>query len=114
MLSPRNQKINKNKKKRHKFSFVRFLFFLVVVSFVAVFIYALFFSPFLKIISISIAGNDYVEKNLILDKINHEISGKYLEFIEKNNLFLVRDDKIKKEIQNEFKIIKEIKIKKGI
>lgn len=111
MLSPRSQQTTKNKS-RKKFSFLRFLFFLISVAFLVVLIYALFFSPFLEINTISISGNKYVENGSILDKINPEISGKYLNFIKKNNLLLVRTGKIEKVIRDDFKIIREIQIKR--
>ncbi len=111
MLSPKNKRITKNKT-RGKFSFFRFLFFLVTVSFVVVLIYVLFFSPFLEINSIEINGNDYIEKNLILDKINPEISGKYLDIVKKNNLLLAKIGRMEKDIKDEFKIIREIEIKR--
>jgi len=88
------------------------LFFLISMAFAAVLVYVLFFSPFLEITSIEVNSNDYVENNLILDKINSQISGKYFDTIKKNNLLLVRTGKIKKDIQAEFRIIREIRIKR--
>ncbi|MFZ2976135.1 MAG: FtsQ-type POTRA domain-containing protein [Candidatus Moraniibacteriota bacterium] len=66
----------------------------------------------MEIKSIEVTGNNYVNNNSILDKINPEVSGKYLDIIKKNNLILIRVGKIKKDIKNEFKIIREIKIKR--
>ncbi|MDO9230986.1 MAG: FtsQ-type POTRA domain-containing protein [bacterium] len=112
MLSPRSQRINKNNNSRRKFSFFRFLFFLIFIAFATVLIYALFFSPFLEITSIEVNGNEHITENSILDKINPQISGKYFDAIKKNNLLLIRTGKIKKDIQVEFRIIKEITIKR--
>ncbi len=111
MITPKRRNLTKNKT-RGKFSFLRFLFFLIAISFTAVLVYALFFSSFLEITSIEVNGNDYIEESLILGKINPEISGKYLDIVKKNNLLLVRTRKIKKDIENEFKIIREIEIKR--
>lgn len=111
MITPRSQRTTKNKSRR-KFSFLRFLFFLISITFLTVLIYTLFFSPFLEINAVNINGNKYVEDSSILDKINPEISGKYLNFIKKNNLLLVRTGKIEKEIKNNFRIIREIQIKR--
>ncbi|MFA6160049.1 MAG: FtsQ-type POTRA domain-containing protein [Parcubacteria group bacterium] len=111
MITPKRQNLAKNKNYR-KFSFLRSLFFLVTVSFAVVLIYVLFFSSFLEITSIEVNGNEYVTNNLILDKINPEISGKYFDIIKKNNLILIKVGKIKKDIKNEFKIIREIEIKR--
>lgn len=112
MLSPRSQRINKKNDSRRNFSFLRLLFFLIAMSFVTVLVYALFFSPFLEINSIEINGNDYIEKNLILDKINPEISGKYFDIVKKNNLLLAKIGRMEKDIKDEFKIIREIEIKR--
>lgn len=112
MLSPRSQRINKNNKTRRNFSFLRFLFFLVGMAFVGVLFYALFFSSFLEITSISVNGNEYVGRDSVLEIINPEISGKYLNYIKKNNLLLIRTKKIEKEMGRDFKIIRESKIKR--
>jgi len=72
----------------------------------------LFFSPFLEITSIEVNGNEYITDNLILEKINPQISGKYFSAIKKNNLLLVQTGKIKKDIQFELRIIREIRIKR--
>lgn len=111
MITPKRQNLTRNNSRR-KFSFLRFLFFLISIAFVAVFIYALFFSPFLEITSIEVNGNEYIADNSILEKINPQISGKYLNYIKKNNLLLVRTGKIKKDIQSEIRIIREIRIKR--
>jgi cell division septal protein FtsQ len=83
-----------------------------VISFVGVLIYVVFFSEFLEINSIDIGGNEIISNDSILERINPEISGEYLGFIRKNNLLLIRTNKIKTNVLNDFKIIREIKIKR--
>ena len=113
MLSPKNRTRNLIKTKRHKkFSFNRLLFVIILISFVGVLIYVMFFSQFLEINSIDINGVESVSNESILERINPEISGEYLSLIRKNNLILIQTRKIKSEILNDFKIIRDIKIKR--
>lgn len=92
--------------------FLRILFYLFLLAFLGTVFYILFFSPFIKISSIEIIGNEYIEQELIAEEINPEISGKYFNYVDKNNLLLFRAGKIKKEILERFKVIKEIEIKR--
>ena len=113
MLNPQNKRRSLIKIKRHKkFSFNRLLFMIISILFLGVSGYVVFFSYFLEINSISINGNESVSKDLILEKINPQISGEYLGFIRKNNLLLIRTRKIKNDTLNDFKIIRDIKIKR--
>ncbi|PIP28274.1 MAG: hypothetical protein COX29_02135 [Candidatus Moranbacteria bacterium CG23_combo_of_CG06-09_8_20_14_all_35_22] len=112
MLSPKNQRINKNNKIRRKFSVLRFLFFLISIAFVAVLMYALFFSEFLEITTVDIVGNEKINREAVLENINSKIYGEYLGIIKKNNLLLVRTGKIKKDLLESFKIIRKVETKR--
>lgn len=101
-----------SRKKEWKSIFLRILFYLIFLAFIGTILYVLFFANLLRIISINISGNDNIKSEYILDEINPKISGKYLNFLEKNNLLLVRTKKIEKNILNKFKGIKEIGIKR--
>jgi len=82
------------------------------LAFLGVSIYTLFFSPFLEITAINISGNKSIKEELILEKINPQISGKYLNYINKDNLLLIRTGKIKKDILESFKIIRSVETKR--
>ena len=111
MLSPKRQNLNKNKIRR-KFSFARFLFFISALAFFAVSFYALFFSEFLEITTVDIVGNEKISREAVLENINSKIYGEYLGIIKKNNLLLARTGKIKKDLLESFKIIRNVETKR--
>lgn len=111
MLRNKKRNIPKDRKKSKKIYF-QILFYVALLFFLGAFIYVLFFSQMLKVISIEIKGNKNVDKQIILDKINSTISGNYLKYINKDNLLLFKANKTEEEILQQFKIIRKIEIKK--
>ncbi|EKE15844.1 MAG: hypothetical protein ACD_11C00103G0046 [uncultured bacterium] len=110
------EKIRTLSKKKEKFAFFRafyiFFYYLLSVSFLGVFFYVLFFSPFLAVEQIEISGIQ--ELNLEnVSKVSESVyEGKYLGFIPKKNLLIFPSGKIKKALLDSFKKIKSISIEK--
>jgi len=92
--------------------FRRFFYWLMTAAFLIEVIYILFFSGFLSSANIEIRGTEEIDPQIVREIIDSQISGKYLNYIEKNNLLLLSSEKIKKMIYGEFRKIKEVKIQK--
>lgn len=73
------------------------------------FSYFLFFSQFFQIQKIIISGNKKVPEKGIREVVERELAGKRL-LLAANNLFLVRADKIRKDILSQFPQIAEIEM----
>lgn len=92
--------------------FSRMLFYFLLVVFLTVAGYVLLFSPYLKIQAISIHGIKELDYDAVTAKTASVIQGKYLKIIPKDNYFLVSKRKMSKNLTEEFKKIKLVKIKK--
>src|SRR3990172_10485501 len=90
----------------------KFLYLLIVLVFVGVTLYIIFFSQFLAITSISVQGTEKIYPESIKEEIVSSLSGKYLGFLPKNNLILIRGNKIEQILYSRFKLIEGVKAKK--
>ena len=95
---------------RRIFSKILIAFF--VLAFFGITVYIIFFSPFLLVTKISINGNQDLSANAIGSAVSSEISGKYLNALAKNNIMLISEERIKNIIQDKFKRIKDVQIRK--
>lgn len=102
----------KHRQKNAGSVFSKILYWSSFFAFVGSAVYALFFSTFLSLNSINFSGNQEIDPGLMRESVEAEISGKYLNLVSKNNLILVRKDKIKKILLERFKRIEDVKIKK--
>ncbi len=107
--------INKKRKLKRKLQQNKLkLFFwrLILIIFLGLVGYVLFFSSFLNIAHIEIRGNKNIASSLIKNKIRTQLSGKYFHCIKKNNLLLVKNKEVTKNILTQFKIIRKAKVNK--
>lgn len=92
--------------------FSRILFYFLLLVFFGTLVYMLLFSGLLMVSKIEVNGNNVVVKEDIIKLVSDNLDGRYLNLIEKNNLFLFNSSRFQKEIKDRFKIIREIGIKK--
>lgn len=90
----------------------KFLYKISLLAFLGVIVYALFFSGFLSINQVNISGLKELDRENILKVVNSRIQGKYLGFLDKNNLLLVISGSIKKELLLGFSKIEGVSIRK--
>ena len=89
-----------------------FFYRMAFASFIGVTAYALFFSQLLAITVVDIQGAGRIDPEMIKEEINLALSGKYLNFLPKNNILLVSQKQIKRLLGNRFKLIDNLEIKK--
>jgi cell division septal protein FtsQ len=92
--------------------FLRILFRMLLVLFVGAVGYALFFSPFLEIRSISLDGISELPYDSVHQTVQEVIGEKYLKIIPQNNLILLSSDKVRTALLEHFKKINAVSIKK--
>ncbi|TSD02072.1 MAG: Uncharacterized protein Athens071425_170 [Parcubacteria group bacterium Athens0714_25] len=115
MIGKKQQWIkNKREKKvRHERSlFLRAIFYFLLASFVAVFLYVLFFSGFLKISKITLEGAKDLKREDVLEIVDNYLHGKYWGIVEKNNFILVFEGKLENKILDKFRKIRSIEVEK--
>lgn len=100
-----------NKLKSGRF-FSRLVFYFLILLFLGTSGYLLFFSGFLNVSKIEIQGNEIVKSAEVERIIDSKLEGKYLKFLEKNNLLLLSSGGIKNEILSKFRIVKQVIVKK--
>ena len=105
------RKKNELPKKKNKLS-SRGLFYFSFIFFILTVAWTLFFSDLLDITKMEIVGLDKLEDASIREQVKNELTGKYFNLIKKNNLILFPEKKINKELQEKFKRIRKIAIKK--
>lgn len=90
----------------------RFLLYFLVIIFLGTAGYLIFFSGFLAVAKIDIDGGEDARRDYIRNLIDSKLEGKYLNVIDRNNIVLFSRRNVKKEIADQFKIIKKITIRK--
>lgn len=103
---------NRLEKTGQNFSLSRVIFYFLLPIFLAVSVYILVFSNFLKISQIEIEGNKDLASSDVSRKVSLEISGKYLKFFPKDNLILASKRKLEESIREEFRKIESVEIAK--
>jgi cell division septal protein FtsQ len=98
-------------RKRRKIS-SRWAFYFTAVIFLVAIVFALFFSDFLSITSIKISGLDKLEEKSIRNTIEEKLKGKYFKMVNKNSLILLQKAEIEKALQDNFKRVENVWIKK--
>ncbi|HPN96706.1 MAG TPA: FtsQ-type POTRA domain-containing protein [Candidatus Moranbacteria bacterium] len=112
MINKRKIK-NRTQKTRKNNAVGKFFYRLTLLVFCGAIIYILFFSKLLLVNNIAVEGNNIVNGDKIEEKIKAYLSGKYLYFIDKNNIALLNTWKAEDEIGEEFKKIEKLKIKRN-
>ncbi len=106
----RKNRFLEGRRRRRRFS--RILFYVIALVFLGELVYLVFFSPFTLIAEIAVSGNAQIDRQSILDSINSELSGKFFNLLNKNNLALIRSGKLEKLLLARFKQIKTVEIGK--
>jgi cell division protein FtsQ len=111
-MAAKRKVISIHEKKPGGLTLGRFFYWITLISFCGVIIYAVFFSGFLSINKVDVAGLQEISREAVLENINPEINGKYFKFIDKNNLLLAQKEIIEKKLIRGFVKIENVQIKK--
>ncbi|MFZ2188325.1 MAG: FtsQ-type POTRA domain-containing protein [Candidatus Moraniibacteriota bacterium] len=90
----------------------KWVYRLVAVLFFATVIFTLFFSDYLTITSIGIAGLNKLEEAPIRNVIENELRGKYLGLVRRDNLIVFSGKKTTEMLLDNFKRIKTVRVDK--
>jgi cell division septal protein FtsQ len=93
--------------------FSRLIFYFLVLCFIGTSIYLVFYSPYLRIITINIEGNTELSSKDISINLEKMFGGNYWGFIPKNNFTFIFPSNVEKIIKNDFKKIKKINVSKN-
>ena len=115
MISVINRKKNRSSfepsRGKKKFS-GKWVYRLVAILFLATVIFALFFSDFLSVTDVQISGLNKLEDGPLRNAINGELSGNYFGIIARDNLILLRRDKLREALLRDFKRIEDVQVEK--
>ena len=90
----------------------RVIFYILLISFVAVSVYVLFFSPYLQITNITVSGTQELKSQDIRELIELSAQGKFFKFIPKNNFLFFPQKRIENLLKDNFKKIRGIVVTK--
>jgi len=91
---------------------IKFFFFLLLISFLGVIIYLLFFSGYLAVANINIAGQENISESDIRNEIEGEISGKWLGIVPKNNQLLIHPLAVENKLSQKFRKIDWVAVRR--
>jgi cell division septal protein FtsQ len=113
MLEPNKTQPKINRRRRESNPLLRkILFYLLTLLFAAAVVYFLFFSGKLSVVSVEISGTKNISAGDIISEAETQLAGKYLKFLAKNNILLVRDGKIQAALTGRFRLIEDVTVKK--
>jgi len=98
--------------KQNKFTLAKLFYWIILLAFFGVTIYALFFANFLEITDIQVKGAEKINPESVKTEITSLLSEKYLNFLPKNNIILARESSMSQALINRFKLIDQADIKK--
>jgi len=104
--------ISIHEKKKRRLTWSRFFYWIALLSFLGAIFYSLFFSGFLAVNQININGLSELDQKNISNVVNSKIEGKFLHFLDKNNLLLVWNKSIEKDLYDGFVKIESVNVKK--
>ena len=112
--APRKRKsfFEKQEEKVPNKLFSKIIFRFVLLVFLGSVTYVLFFSPFLEIKKVDLEGIVELNYDDVYGKIGEILNKKDFRFISRSNLILLPSDRIKVQLQNDFKKISGVEIKK--
>ena len=90
--------------------FPQVVFISATFIFFSLILYLLFFSQLLMVKTINIQGNKDLKKSIILEKIQTVLNGKQLGIFKKNNLLLIKKQKITDYLLTNFKQIRNVQV----
>lgn len=105
--SPRLLELKKKKKR-----VIRNRILFILACLIILFIALCFISriPKLNVVSVKVDGNKIIDTKDIEKTVDESISGYYLYFLPKTNFILLPKDKIKRELENTYKRLKDVEI----
>ena len=89
-----------------------FLHAFLSVVFLAVLVYVLFFSPFLKVQNIVIEGNQELAHDELHQAARELYAGKYLGLLPRDNFFLFPEKRLQNKLKDRFRKISELSVTK--
>lgn len=90
----------------------KFFYWAALLSFIGATVYSLFFSQLLAVTVVEVQGAEKINPKSIKAEINLALSGKYLNFLPKNNILFTNQNKINRLLADRFKLIDNLEIKK--
>ena len=84
----------------------RIIFYVLLLGFLSVSVYVLFFSGYLQINNLSIAGNQELSSSDIQKSFEEYLQGKFLGIIPKNNFLFISQKRTASFLENNFKKIR--------
>jgi hypothetical protein len=103
--SPRLLELKRRRRKAILYKFLLYFFGVVVVFILLGFLSCI---KNLNISDVEISGNSVLETEALQNVVKEQIAGKYLWLFPKTNILFYPQNKIKNELQNKFKRIKDI------
>jgi hypothetical protein len=94
-------------------SISRFVYYFLLVIFLATLVYVFIFSLFLKVERVIVSGTEAISRGEVEKEVASFMEGKYWNFVPKNNLLLVSGNKLEDILEKKFVKINSIIIKKS-
>jgi cell division septal protein FtsQ len=88
------------------------IFYFLLLCFLCVSIYILFFSQYLKISNVSIAGTQQLSDQEIKQSIDNLLGGKFLNMIPRNNFLFISQRNIENKVKDDLKKIRGVFVSK--
>lgn len=90
----------------------RFIFYFLFLGFIGVTVYVLFFAYYLRINKINISGTQELSSQELQQKIQETLTGKYLNFIPRNNFLFVSQSRLETLLMGQYKKIRSVTVEK--
>jgi len=88
------------------------VFYFLLLCFLSVSVYVLFFSEYLMISNVSIAGTQQLSDREVRQSFDDLLNGKFLNIFPRNNFLLVSKQSIEKKLYRDFKKIRGVVVDK--
>lgn len=112
MTNPFAGRERRSSVKKNNFTIEKFVYWVALLFFLGVTIYVLFLSHFLSITNIKIAGTEKIDSEAVERAVSASLTGNYLNILPKNNIILLKKDRIGRILMDNFKLIEKLEIKK--
>jgi len=114
LRAPKRRKsfFEKKEEKASNPIFSKIIFRFVFLVFIASLSYIIFFSPFLEIKKVYLEGVVELKYDDVYQKIEGLLNEKYFRIIPKDSFIILPSEKIKSELQNNFKKISAVEVEK--
>lgn len=112
MTNPFAGRERRSSVKKNNLTIEKFVYWVALLFFLGVTIYVLFLSHFLSITNIKIAGTEKIDSEAVERAVSASLTGNYLNILPKNNIILLKKDRIGRILMDNFKLIEKLEIKK--